>query len=96
MGTVSKVDKDGFINLNIKVHRDDIYEMTEKWGKETPKVSKEKFRLICEKMHNWMSGGDDYYGYLKAAYKEVMGKKEEEDVSEPGHPDNPRSTYNTR
>lgn len=76
-----KEDKEGYIDIHVKIHRDDIFDaldfsgdpkLEEKIDKK-PRISKALFQEIAAIMHDHMSGGDDYYELLKAAYERATG-----------------------
>ena len=76
MGDVSEEDSEGFVNLNIRVNREDLIEMCCISPKKVYKLTKKQFRDICQKMGNSepYNGGDDYQNALTEAYNYVMGE----------------------
>ena len=83
MGKVSDEDKDGFINLNVRVHRDDILDALgfdsddEPDGQQgkPPEISRELFKRICQTMadNEPFSGGDMFSDSCREAYEAEVG-----------------------
>ena len=81
MGRVSDEDKEGFINLNVRVHRDDIYdacvgedEDLEVKHKKYP-ISRALFKRIAQQMrdHTLGLGGDLWSDACREAYELEIG-----------------------
>jgi hypothetical protein len=76
MPTVSDEDKEGFINLNVRVHRDDILDALDEDADDSliPHLSKKEFKRICQKMADKepFSGGDIFNEACRDAYEAVM------------------------
>ena len=81
MGDVGNEDKTGWINLNVRVHRDDLFEAI---GLESDEISlakgkrllsKKKFKEIVQRMKDKepFSGGDVWQEACRDAYHAVMG-----------------------
>ena len=62
-------DKEGFIDLHVKIHRDDVRQMLRDDNQKPPYIGKKLLRLIAAIMHDSLSGGDNYYDDLRAAYE---------------------------
>ena len=65
--TELKIDKNGFVNLNIRLHKDDfkiagIYKV---------KITDELQLAVAKKMNSQMNGGDTFFETLKNAYESV-------------------------
>ena len=81
MGKVSNEDKDGFINLNVRVHRDDIIEAvcagfeedTEDNEAFAKTLTKKRFKEIAQEMadNEPFNGGDDFSDAITNAVVEV-------------------------
>lgn len=80
MTQVSDEDKEGFINLNVRVHRDDILDAIGERDEDAPdlssdetQISKERFKRICQKMadNEPFSGGDIFSDACREAYEAV-------------------------
>ena len=84
MGKVSKEDKDGFINLNVRVHRDDIVEAvcagfeedTEDTEAFAKTLTKKRFKEIAQVMadHAPFCGGDEFEDSITDAVEKVDGR----------------------
>jgi len=81
MAQVSDEDKDGFINLNVRVHRSDLIdaaigqdESEESDTKLKKRISVKKFKEIAQVMANNepFSGGDVWSDACRDAYSAVM------------------------
>lgn len=76
MAQVSDEDKEGFINLNMRVHRDDILDALDEDEDDSliPHLTKKEFKRICQKMadNEPFSGGDIFSDACREAYEAVM------------------------
>ena len=85
MGKVSNEDKDGFINLNVRVHRDDIIEAvcagfeedTEDNEAFAKTLTKKRFKEIAQIMadHAPFCGGDGFEDSITDAV-EMLNERE--------------------
>jgi len=80
MGEVSKEDADGYINLNVRVSRDDIFDAVSDDDEESDRalkkalLSKKFFSRIAQVMadNEPFSGGDNWSNSCRDAYSEAV------------------------